>query len=288
MKKVYISICGLWCCILLCGCGDSMNKSIEDGKKQMTEFITNEAIPEFNQKSGINDITISGIIFEEGYELSNTAQYDCKVNLASEEIEKFSSINNENQEEVKELLEIFRSIDSIRDSFESEKYHYIIGKNEIGFNFLLSDHYNTIIINGVNGNVYEYGTDTDYEHLYLNSDILFEELGENYGKRSYVDTEEDADNQYAGAYDAKLKDSGTDGVLICASEDAMERFMTAVINNNEGTLEELFLNGQCAYTEQGTKCNIVDRKLTKCQVKLLDGTYAGETVWVVIEALQEK
>lgn len=95
-------------------------------------------------------------------------------------------------------------------------------------------------------------------------------------------------NAYTGAYDATLKYSGTDGVLICTSEDAMERFMTAVNNGNEGTLQELFLNGQCAYTEQGTKCNIVDRKITKCQVKLLDGTYAGNTVWVVIEALQEK
>lgn len=95
-------------------------------------------------------------------------------------------------------------------------------------------------------------------------------------------------SSYSGAYDATLKYSGTSGVLICATEDAMERFMTAVNNGNEGTLEELFLNGQCAYTEQGTKCNIVDKKFTKCKVKLLDGSYAGNTVWVVIEALQEK
>ena len=60
--------------------------------------------------------------------------------------------------------------------------------------------------------------------------------------------------------------------------------MKVLSNENEGTIEELLLNGQCAYTEQGMKCNIVDMKLTKCQVKLLDGSYAGETVWVVIEA----
>lgn len=77
-------------------------------------------------------------------------------------------------------------------------------------------------------------------------------------------------------------------LLICASEDAMDRFMTAANNQNEGSLYELLLNGEIAYTEQGTKCNIVDRKFTRCQVKLLDGSYAGSTVWVIIEALQEK
>ena len=95
-------------------------------------------------------------------------------------------------------------------------------------------------------------------------------------------------SSYTGAYDAVLKYSGTSGVLICISEDAMERFMTAVNNDNEGTLQELFLEGQCAYTEQGTKCNIVDKKFTKAQVKLLDGSYAGNTVWVVIESLHEE
>lgn len=89
-------------------------------------------------------------------------------------------------------------------------------------------------------------------------------------------------------YDAILEYSGTTGVLICISEDAMDRFMTAVNSGHEGTLQELFLDGQCAYTEQGTKCNIVDKKFTKAKVRLLDGAYAGNVVWVVIEALQEK
>ena len=36
------------------------------------------------------------------------------------------------------------------------------------------------------------------------------------------------------------------------------------------------------------KCNIVKKKSTKAQVKLLDGSFAGSTVWVIIESLHEK
>lgn len=93
---------------------------------------------------------------------------------------------------------------------------------------------------------------------------------------------------YSGSYDAELKYSDSSSVVIFISEDAMERFMTALSNNNQGTIDELISEGQVAYTERGTKCNIVKKKFTKAQVKLLDGAYAGTTVWVVIEAVQEK
>lgn len=135
-----------------------------------------------------------------------------------------------------------------------------------------------------NGDRYEIFAST--LSIYKNGEEIYDDYYNSESHKNAVNSE--IPNSYTGAYDAKLKYSGTDGVLICISEDAMERFMTALSNENEGTIEELLLNGQCAYTEQGTKCNIVDKKLTKCQVKLLDGSYAGETVWVVIEALQEE
>ena len=88
-------------------------------------------------------------------------------------------------------------------------------------------------------------------------------------------------------YDATLE-YGNDDVMICISEDAMERFMSALAKDNQGTVSEMILSGEVAFTPKGTKCNIVTRKFTKAQVKLLDGDYAGNTVWVVIEALKEK
>lgn len=64
--------------------------------------------------------------------------------------------------------------------------------------------------------------------------------------------------------------------------------MKAVNNGNQGTIDEMTTNGKIAFTERNTKCNIVNKKITKAQVKLLDGSYAGNTVRVVIEALQEE
>lgn len=89
------------------------------------------------------------------------------------------------------------------------------------------------------------------------------------------------------AYDATLE-YGSGDVLICSSEDAMERYMTALMKDNQGTISEMIMNGEVGYTAKGTKCNIVKRGFTKAQVKILDGVYAGNTVWVVIEAVKEK
>lgn len=64
--------------------------------------------------------------------------------------------------------------------------------------------------------------------------------------------------------------------------------MTALNNGYQGTIDEMTANGEIAFTEKNTKCNIVDKKITKAKVKLLDGSYAGNTVWVIIESLQEE
>lgn len=95
-------------------------------------------------------------------------------------------------------------------------------------------------------------------------------------------------NNYTGTHDATLKMTGEDSVLICISEDAMDRCMTALNNGYEGTIDEMISNKEIGFTERNTKCNIIDKQLTKAQVKLLDGSYAGNTVWVVIESLQDK
>lgn len=138
----------------------------------------------------------------------------------------------------------------------------------------------------IDGMSYEFVNKEEEEEYY-------KQLEEKYEREEHANSDNNSSDEntipsYSGTYDAELKFSGTDGVLICVSEDAMDRFMTAANNQNEGSLYELLLNGEVAYTEQGTKCNIVDRKFTRCQVKLLDGSYAGSTVWVVIEALQER
>ena len=108
------------------------------------------------------------------------------------------------------------------------------------------------------------------------------------------DVAADSNNSYTSPssssaidYDATLEYSSGD-VLICSSEDAMDRYMTALLKDNQGTITEMIWNSEIAYTARGTKCNIIKEKLTKAQVKLLDGDYAGNTVWVVIEAVKKK
>lgn len=87
-------------------------------------------------------------------------------------------------------------------------------------------------------------------------------------------------------YDATLE-YGEGMVLVFVSEDAMERYMTALNNGRQGTQYEMFLNGEVGYTLKGTKCNIVSTRMTRAQVKLLEGAYSGSTVWVIIESIHE-
>lgn len=92
---------------------------------------------------------------------------------------------------------------------------------------------------------------------------------------------------YSGSYDAVLRE-GSGSIPVFASEDAMDRYMTAVLKDYQGTIDEMNSSGEVAYIEQNTKCNIVEEKITRTKVKLLDGIYAGNTVWVVNEVLQKK
>lgn len=94
-------------------------------------------------------------------------------------------------------------------------------------------------------------------------------------------------NSYTGTYDAKLS-YGSGLVLICLSEDAMDRYMTVLNNGSQGAIDEMITNGEIAFTVKNTICNIVDKKITKAKVKLLNGFYVGNTVWVIIESLQEE
>ena len=89
------------------------------------------------------------------------------------------------------------------------------------------------------------------------------------------------------SYDATL-DYGGDSVLVCSSEEAMDRYINALINGNQGTVNEMLLDGQIKYVSNGTKCNIVKKGLSKCKVKILEGEYSESTVWVLIEAVNEK
>lgn len=271
-------------CFSLSGCGAQENaENLAAYAKE--QFMTNDYetyINNLRDKTGLSDLDIELYV---NYDYEDNYNQDSKELFAkghlifiSDEIDNYYTADS-TDEELNALATLFNKIKSVY--YENPRYKYTSDEG-------------TVILEISNGTTEEFCLKTSSGREYNFSYYVNYDKIEVDGELVYIEKVRDDDysssdtGSYTGAYDATLKYSGTDGVLICTSEDAMERFMTAVNNNEEGTLEELFLNGQCAYTEQGTKCNIVDKKLTKCQVKLLDGSYSGNTVWVVIEALQEE
>ena len=132
------------------------------------------------------------------------------------------------------------------------------------------------------------------------SDSLWQQIADEYGisknhvSKIYTDIDvlkswgqENASEQETIEYDAYLE-YGEGSVLICSSKDSLRRYMEALVDGNDGTIDELEKSGEISYTSKGTKCNVIDRELTMCKVKILDGLYKGNTVWVLAEAVKEK
>lgn len=273
----------LFTSIFLAGCGAESNAEAlaTYGEEQFLANDAEEYTKKLREACGLSDlgiVTNVNYYFEYDYDEETKKLYaECHLSFTSDEIDNYytTEYNEKSSEELAEVLNKLKSA-----YYEEPSYTYT---NENGTVVLK-------ITNGVSSEIHvktssgrDYSLDfyVDYDKVEIDGEWVYHKEARN----DYTST---STNSYTGAYDAKLKYSGTDGVLICISEDAMERFMTAVNNNNQGTLEELFAEEQVAYTEQGTKCNIIEKKFSKAKVKLLDGSYAGNTVWVVIESLQEE
>lgn len=233
------------------------------------------------EKNGLNDLDIElhiGYDYEYDYDKEHKELFARgHLTFISDEIDNYYTPGSK-KSELKDLATVLNKVKSVY--YENPRYKYTNKKGTVILEISngVSDQF---CVKTSSGREYDFLYYVDYDQIEIDGEVVYMEKvrDENYSAAS---------SSYTGAYDATLRYSGTDGVLICTSEDIMKRFMTAVNNGNEGTLQELFLYGQCAYTEQGTKCNIVDKKITRCQVKLLDGSYVGNTVWVVIESLQEE
>lgn len=252
----------------------------EKAKNQLYSKVEDDFEKDFEKY--VNSLNQYGIEIDATYEkyydsyASGTLYVQYNVYFTSADIDKYYTIE-ENSTNATKLYSIMQMIGNKVRTNNNYEYNYHYEEGDVDISLLTRK--NEITINGAS-HKYEYDADSIFP-LRCDGESIYHQSSSSNDSGSN-------DSGYTGAYDAKLKYSGTDGVLICISEDAMERFMTALNNGNDGTIEEMFSSGQCAYTEQGTKCNIVEKKLTKAQVKLLDGAYAGNTVWVVIEALQEE
>lgn len=87
-------------------------------------------------------------------------------------------------------------------------------------------------------------------------------------------------------YDAILNFNNGDSI-IAVDEKSLDRFMSALANNDEGIIEELFQKQKVAKVPSGTKVNIIEKKATRAKVKILSGLYKDNKVWVLIESVQQ-
>lgn len=87
-------------------------------------------------------------------------------------------------------------------------------------------------------------------------------------------------------YDAKLV-YGNGSVIVAISEDALDSFFNALANNNDAAITELLNEGLIGETPKGSKVAIIKTGILKYQVRLLDGPYEGNTVWVISECVQK-
>lgn len=142
------------------------------------------------------------------------------------------------------------------------------------------------------------------EHGDADVDALWEELANYYGIStehiSLINT--DIDVISAVGHDRKVSNEqtsanieynafleyGSDSVVIAGSKEALSEFLTNVAKDNESAITDMVSNGLIAYVENGTKINIIEKKLSTAKIKILEGLYEGVDCWTIIEAVHEK
>ena len=63
--------------------------------------------------------------------------------------------------------------------------------------------------------------------------------------------------------------------------------MDALVRGENGTINESYENHKVAEVPKGTKVKIIERKLTRAKVRILDDIYKGNEVWVLIESIKD-
>lgn len=256
--------------------------------EQFTEYV------DFVSYHGL-DVTLSYEFLDYNYnriEKSIDAVYTAKI--TSSVISNYRDIEY-NSDKAKELCDLLKK--SYTFHLQESTGIYNVGDKEITIiidtSLPASD---GMIVYDQEGNSYEYlTTSKPFECVKINGEYIY--WKDNSEKKSTSSSSSSSSkpssssssssNEYTGKYDATLK-YGSGKVLICISEEAMDRYFTALNKGYEGTIDELESTGQIGWTAKGTKCNIIDFGISRCKVKLLDGIYAGNTVWVITESVEKK
>lgn len=267
--------------IFLVGCGAESNAEAlaAYGEEQ---FLANDAeqyIQGLRDACGLSDLEIVPSVsyyFEYDYDKETKKLYaECHLTFTSDEIDNYytTEYNKPSSDKLAKVL------NKLKDAYYQDPSYTYTNENGTVVLKITNGVSDEIHVKTSSGRDYSLDFYVDYDKVEIDGEWI-------YHKEARNDYSSSNSSSYTGTYDAKLN-YGSGSVLICISEDAMERYMTALNNGYQGTIDEMIASGEIAYTEKNTKCNIVEKKFSKAKVKLLDGSYAGNTVWVIIESLQE-
>lgn len=128
-------------------------------------------------------------------------------------------------------------------------------------------------------------------------DIIYNEIKDEYGisysnvQTIFSDTDiinqASKENLKTIEYDATLEyNNGTS--IIAVDEKALDDYLVAISNKNEKKINYMIDNLQIGKVPIDTHVNIIEKKLSKAKVKILDGIYKDNEAWVLIESLKEK
>lgn len=271
--------------LFLVGCGSEANaeKLAEYAKEQFMENDYDDYIKNLREKSGLSDLDIE-------MNISDYYNYDKKnkelmaqgnLTFTSDEIDNYYTPGSQ-EEELKDLADILNKLKEAY--YEKSRYKYTNSKGTVYLDISngVSDQF---FVTTSSGREYKFSYYGNYDDIEVDGELVYIEQVRN--DDYSTNSSNSVSNSYTGEYDATLE-YGTGRVLVAISKDAMDRYLSAINNENQGTIEEMENSGEIGWTEKGTKCNIVDRGIGTYQVKLLDGLYAGNTVYVVSESVQEK
>lgn len=280
MKKVAKILLLIFVCVIMSGCALKDKKDMEKlaalAEEQFMQNQYDGLIRKLRAISGLSDLTGTP-----HFNYSEERDYDkrtkelrvfCNVSLRSDEIDEYFTrdYNSEKAAELRNLLSRLLKV------FDDEEYRTYESDDGTVYLWTLARSSDEIYVLTSKDRAYSYNCMTSYDSVQIDNDIVY--LADERGGNS--------SSSYTGSYDATLQ-YGTGAIAAFNTEESMERFTSAMVNDQQGTVDDMIVNGDVIYIEKNTKCNIVSKKTTKAQVILLDGAYEGDTVWVAIEAIKE-
>lgn len=75
---------------------------------------------------------------------------------------------------------------------------------------------------------------------------------------------------------------------IAINREAFDRFVTLAVADDDMGIAAMRLAGQIWLVPSGTECKIIKTGFTACEVRLMDGTYAGQSGFVAREFIKRK